>query len=194
MTPAGVRIALLPLLLLPLVGCAELQRVNVTELHPGSYCEIEMVVPPNAADDSHHCYMGTVQEITHDEVVLTEVLETTNIDYSGSGHRRAPTERKHKVVRVPLTGVVEIWSELPKGKVQPSGSAAPPATAKLPSEGAHPVMLPNDGAAANGESGFEICGEVSRTTIVWRSLLPTSGLSLPCSRNWKLYNRRWPQS
>ena len=89
MSPAAVRIALLPLLLLPLAGCAELHRVDINELHPGSYCEIEMVVPPNAADDSHHCYMGTVQEITHDEVVLTEVLETTNIDYNGSGRRRA---------------------------------------------------------------------------------------------------------
>ena len=151
---SAARIALLPLLLLPLAGCAELQRVDITELHPGSYCEIEMVVPPNAADDSHHCYMGTVQEITHDEVVLTEVLETTNIDYNGSGRRRAPTEQKHKVVRVPLTGIVEVWTELPKGKARassgsPAGSAAPFTTAKLPSEGAHPVMLPDDSAATD---------------------------------------------
>ncbi len=113
-----------------------------------------MVVPPNAADDSHHKYMGTVQQVTHEEVVLTEVMESTNIDYAGSGHRRALTERKHKVVHVPLTGVVEIWSELPKGKVQPVGIASPPATAKLPSEGAHPVMLPNDGAAPSGAARF----------------------------------------
>ena len=161
MSPAGVRTALLPLLLLPLVGCAELQRVDVSELRPGSYCEIEMVVPPNAADDSHHCYMGTVQEITHDEVVMTEVLETTNIDYSGSGHRRAPTEQKHKVVRVPLTGIVEVWTELPKGKARassesPAGSAAPAdphcgySDRQAAVRGRAPVILPDDGAATAG--------------------------------------------
>ena len=156
MSPAGARIALLPLLLLPLVGCAELQRVDVSELRPGRYCEIEMVVPPNAADDSRHCYMGTVQQVTKDEVVLTEVLETTNIH--DNGRRHSTSETKHKVVRVPLTGVVEIWAELPKGKDQPAGSASPPTTAaatpKLPSEGAHPVVVPSDEASTNQPARF----------------------------------------
>jgi hypothetical protein len=144
------RVALLPLLLLPLVGCAELHKVEISELKPGAYCELDMVVPPNAGDESKHRYMGTVQEITHEEVVLTEVLETTNIDYNG--HRHSASESKHKIVRVPISNVVEIWTELPKGKAvsssaSPAGSGAPPATAKLPSDGARPVIPPNDNAA-----------------------------------------------
>jgi hypothetical protein len=158
MSPAGARFALLPLLLLPLVGCAELQRVDVSDLRPGTYCEIEMVVPPNAAEDSHHKYMGWVKDVNHDEVVLTgdgidqKVMEQTNIDYNGKAH--AMTQRKHNLVHVPLTGVVEIWAERSKTKTgassgSPAGSAAPPAiaTAKLPPDGPKSVMMPGEGAA-----------------------------------------------
>jgi hypothetical protein len=129
-------------------GCAELSRVKVTELRPGNYCEIEMAVPPNATDDSHHCYMGTVKEITHEEVVLTDVMEETNIDYGGSAHHRESGRQKRDEVRVPLTGVVEIWAERSsKSKTaQATGSGSSPA-AKLPSEGAHPVSVPAEGSA-----------------------------------------------
>src|SRR5580704_2870035 len=128
-------------LLLMTSGCAELRQVDVSDLRPGTYCEIEMVVPPNAAENSQQCYMGWVQEVTHDEVVLTKVKEQTNIDYSGSGHSHAMTERKHDLVRVPLTGVRQIWAEKhPKSTAAPpGGSTSPPAKPKLPSDGAHPT-------------------------------------------------------
>ncbi|MFZ1137121.1 MAG: hypothetical protein WAN69_19380 [Candidatus Korobacteraceae bacterium] len=136
-------------LLLTASGCAELHMVDISDLRPGTYCEIEMVVPPNAAEGSQHCYMGTVQEITHDEVVLTTVMERTNIDYNGSGHTRALTERKHDVVRVPLTGVREIWAEKhPTGTAtRPRGSAAPAVKPKLPSDSASPTPQLPDAAS-----------------------------------------------
>ncbi len=114
-----------------------------------------MVVPPNAADDSQHRYMGWVQEVTHDEVVLTKVMERTNIDYNGSGHSRAVTERHHDLVRVPLTGVREIWSEKnaknspadpPRGSAA-SSSRSSAAKPNLPSDGAHPTANMPDAAA-----------------------------------------------
>jgi len=140
--------------LLLAAGCAELNRVSVTDLRPGCYCEIEMAVPPNAADGSQHCYMGWVKEVSHDEVVLTNVMEQTNIDYNGSGHRRDMTKQKHDIIHVPLTGVAEIWAEPPpkdKGGApsgSTAGSASPPAVpSKLPSDGVQPVLPPSDGAA-----------------------------------------------
>ena len=88
MSPAGARFALLPLLLLPLVGCAELQRVDVSDLRPGTYCEIEMVVPPNAAEDSHHKYMGWVKETIGKERKINGVIVAkeigTNLRYAVS--------------------------------------------------------------------------------------------------------------
>ena len=144
--------ALIGGLLLTASGCAELHQVDISDLRPGTYCEIEMVVPPNAAEDSHHKYMGWVKEITHDEVVLTgdgtdqKVLEQTNIDYNGSGHTRALSKRMHDVVHVPLTGVREVWAEKrPKGTAAPPrGSAAPAVKPKLPSDTAHPTpQLPD---------------------------------------------------
>jgi hypothetical protein len=151
MSPAGACFALLPLLLLPLAGCAELRQVDVTDLRPGTYCEIEMTVPPNASEDSHHKYMGWVKEVNHDEVVLTgdgtdqKVMEQTNIDYNGKAH--AMTQRKHDLVHVPLAGVQEIWAEKsPRGSVaSPAGSAAP-GTAQLPAAGIQPAVPSNDGA------------------------------------------------
>lgn len=155
--PIGRRsLALVGGLLLTASGCAELRVVDVSELRPGTYCEIEMVVPPNAAENSHQKYMGWVKEVTHDEVVLTgdgtdqKVMEQTNIDYNGRSH--AMTQRKHDMVRVPLTGVREIWAEKhPKGAAAPpAGSAALAAKPKLPSNGAQPTpQLPD--AAAHSE-------------------------------------------
>ena len=56
-----------------------LESVKVSELRPGDYCEIEMVVPPMASEDSFHCFKGTVKEIHPDEIVLTNVLEESCI-------------------------------------------------------------------------------------------------------------------
>jgi hypothetical protein len=110
-----------------------------------------MVVPPNAAEDSQHRYMGWVQEVTHDEVVLTKVMERTNIDYNGSGHTRALTERHHDLVRVPLTGVREIWSEKhANNSASPPGGGSSPMKPKLPSDGAHPTAEVPDAAAHSG--------------------------------------------
>jgi hypothetical protein len=127
-----------------------LDSTKVSELRPGSYCEIEMVVPLTAPQGSFQCYKGTVKEITHEEVVLTDAVEESQIDYGGSGRHREPTQKKHDLVRVPLTGVNEIWALHPSkdGASPPAGSAAAPAAAiKLPSAGAHPVPLPDDQTA-----------------------------------------------
>jgi hypothetical protein len=146
-------LALIGGLLLTAPGCAELHQVDVSDLRPGTYCEIEMVVPPNAAEDSHQKYMGWVKEVNHDEVILTgdgtnqKVMEQTNIDYNGHSH--AMTQRKHDIVRVPLTGVREIWAEKrPKGSAaSPRASAAAAVTPKLPSDSARPTPQLPDGAS-----------------------------------------------
>jgi hypothetical protein len=76
-------------------------------------------------------------------------MEQTNIDYNGSGRSRAMSQRKHDVVRVPLTGVREIWADKrAKGTTASlSGSAAPATKPKLPSDGSHPAAPPPDAAA-----------------------------------------------
>ena len=100
-----------------------LERVNVSELRPGCYCEIEMVVPPTAPEGSFHCYKGTIQEINHDEVVLADLLEESCLEYGTTTHRRSPTQQKREVVRVPLTGVDAIWA-LPPAKNDATASQA----------------------------------------------------------------------
>ena len=92
-----------------------LESVKASELRPGGYCEIEMVVPPTASPGSFQCYKGTVKEIGHDEVILTNVLEESCIEYGTTSLRRPPTQQKRDEVRVPLTGVDEIWA-LPPAK------------------------------------------------------------------------------
>ena len=121
-----------------------LDQINLAELRPGCYCEIEMVVPLTASEGSFHCYKGTVKEITKEEVVLTGVLDESHVEYSGSGKTRPPTQDKRDVVNVPVTGIKEIWA-LPLKSNGPSRPAAtssvPPAKSgqlKLPSYGAHP--------------------------------------------------------
>jgi hypothetical protein len=92
-----------------------LETVKASELQPGCYCEIDMNVPPTAPEGSFDCYKGTVKEISRDEVVLTDVLEESCIDYGTTSHRRPPTQQKRDLVRVPLTGVNAIWA-LPPAK------------------------------------------------------------------------------
>ncbi len=92
-----------------------LETVKVSDLQPGCYCEIDMVVPPTAPEGSFDCYKGTVKETNHDEIVLTEVVEESCIDYNNSSRRRPPTQQKRDLVRVPLTGVDAIWA-LPTAK------------------------------------------------------------------------------
>ena len=110
------------------VASGPLELVKVTDLQPGSYCEIEMVVPPLAPEGSLHCFNGTVQEVNRDEVVLVKVLEQCNVDYGLNSRRRPLTQQKRDLVHVPLLGVHEIWA-LPPGKGSPVAkpSASPPA-------------------------------------------------------------------
>jgi len=125
----------------------DIYPTNASDLRPGSYCEIEMNVPLTATKDSSHCYKGTIKEVTREEVVLTDVLEETQIDLGTSGSSRPPSQTKHDLVHVYLTGVKEIWAlRPPKGDAaHPAGSAtAPPAAAKLPSDGAHPTLPAGD--------------------------------------------------
>ena len=109
-----------------------LESVKVSELRPGCYCEIDMVVPPMAPEGSVHCLNGTVQEINHEEVVLVNVLEESKIDNGLASTKRRPlTQQKRDLVHVPLMGVSEIWA-LPASKdglaAKPSAvpSAVPP--------------------------------------------------------------------
>ena len=92
-----------------------LDPVKVSELRPGCYCEIDMVVPPTASDGSFDCFKGTVKEITHDEVVLTSVVEERCVHYGANPHPHPLMQRNRDLVRVPLTGVETIWA-LPPGK------------------------------------------------------------------------------
>ena len=129
-----------------------LESTKVSELRPGGYCEIEMVVPPTAPEGSFHCFKGTVKEINHDEVVLTNVLEESCIDYGTTSNRRPPTQTKRDEVHVPLMGVEEIWA-LPPGKSDAAASpstkpAAKPSAVKLPSSGAQPLPAPASSSAA----------------------------------------------
>ena len=127
-----------------------LDPVKVSDLRPGCYCEIDMVVPPVSPDGSFDCFKGTVQEINHDEVVLTNVLEESCIDYGASSHRRQPTQQKRDLVRVPLTGVDTIWA-LPTAKVDTVAKpSSKPSTLKLPSSGVQP-MSPLGAATSTAE-------------------------------------------
>jgi hypothetical protein len=144
-------------LLMIVAGCVwqrpdpdhDLYSAKVSELQPGAYCEIEMNVPPTSPENSSHCYKGTVKELTSEEIVLKDVLEETQIDYAGSNRHREPAQEKHAEVRVPLTGVFEIWALRPKDTAAPpaASGAGPSVPAKLPSQGAHPVMTATEGAA-----------------------------------------------
>ena len=106
----------------------DLFSTKISELRPGAYCEIEMVVPPTSPEGSYQCYKGTVREVTQNDVVLTNVVEESQIDYSGSGRHREPTEKKHDVIHVPLTGIDEIWALRPKKNdaAPPTGSGVAP--------------------------------------------------------------------
>jgi hypothetical protein len=121
-----------------------LEEVKATDLQAGSYCEIEMIVPPTSPAGSSHCYKGKVKEITREEVALEDAVEESNVEY-GSGQRRPPTQLKRPLVRVPLLGVAAIWALPRPEKPEPAAgksSAAAPAAVKLPSSGARPELPP----------------------------------------------------
>jgi len=132
-------------------GSPLLEKVNVSELRPGCYCEIEMVVPPTAPEGSFHCYKGTVQEINHDEVVLADLLEEICLEYGTTAHRRTPTQQKRKVVRVPLTGVDAIWALPPAKSDATANPSATPSTIKLPSSKAQAVLPPHTASSSMAE-------------------------------------------
>ncbi len=112
-----------------------LESTNVKDLRPGCYCEIEMTLPPMASKDSFHCFKGTVKEINSDEVVLVDVREENYIEYGPNSHQRPPTQQKRDLVRVPLTGVDEIWA-LPTAKDNAQVKPPPKSSAiALPSRG-----------------------------------------------------------
>ena len=124
-----------------------LESVKVSELRPGHYCEIYMVVPPTASEDSFQCYKGTVKEINHDEVVLTDVLEESCIEYGTGAQRSPPVQQKHEEVHVPLMGVDTILALPPsKDDAGPGRSTKPPAVPPA-SSGANASSPP---AAAHG--------------------------------------------
>jgi hypothetical protein len=114
-----------------------LEEVDVSELQPGGYCEIDMVVPPLAPEGSGHHFNGTVQEVTHEEIVLVNVLEQTNVDYAVSSRQRPLARKRRDLVRVPRLGIDKIWA-YPPGKG--AAGAKPPVASNvtLPSVGPQP--------------------------------------------------------
>jgi hypothetical protein len=88
-------------------------------LRPGVYCRIDMVVPPTASADAYHSFVGTVAQVTADDVVLTDAVEENCVDY---GLRRAPSKRERGTVRVPLAGIDGIQIMAPP-RPQPSGTS-----------------------------------------------------------------------
>ena len=128
-----------------------LHPVKVSELRPGGYCEIDMVLPPSAVDGSFDCFKGTVKEINHDEVVLTDVLEEKCVEFGATSQRRPLMQKNRDLVRVPLTGVDTIWALPPPkddGTAGPSTkSPSKPSAVKLPSNGAQPLPPPASSSA-----------------------------------------------
>ena len=114
----------------------DLYPTKASELRPGCYCEIEMILPPNTVEGSSHCYKGVVQSITSDEIVLVNVSEISQIDYSSNGHHHKPTEEKRDLVRVPLTGINVIYAFRPP-RPEPSQAAGQ----RGPAAGGDPVAL-----------------------------------------------------
>ncbi len=100
-----------------------LEPVEASELQPGSYCEIDMVVPLTALRGSIDVISGTVKEVNHDEIVLTNVLEQSRIEYATSSQRPPITRQKRDLVSVPRTGIDTIWA-LPPAKN--NAAAKPP--------------------------------------------------------------------
>lgn len=131
-----------------------LESVKISELRPGCYCEIEMVVPPLSPEGSFHCFKGTVKEINHDEIVLTDVLEGSRIEYGASSRRPQFTQEKRDLVRVPVTGIDEIWALPPTKDDATARPPAKPSVVKLPSNGAQPLPPPRAASSsATDESG-----------------------------------------
>ena len=116
-----------------------LESANISDLRPGRYCEIEMVVPPMSSRDSFHCFKGTIKEIDHDEIVLTDVLEENCIEYGAASRQPPPTQEKRDLVHVPLTGVDEIWALPPAKDEATSKPPLKPSAVKLPSSSAQPL-------------------------------------------------------
>jgi hypothetical protein len=131
-----------------------LEPVEASDLQPGCYCEIDMVVPLTALKGSLDCYSGTVREVTHDEIVLADVLEQTRMEYATSSQRPPITRQKRDLVRVPRTGIDTIWA-LPPARNDAAGrppSPPPQPTAiALPSNGASAVLPPTP----NNPAGFD---------------------------------------
>jgi len=130
-----------------------LDPVKVSDLRPGCYCEIDMVVPPVGTNESFDCFKGTVKEINHDEIVLTNALEETCIDYGANSRPRQPTQQKRDIVSVPLTGIDTIWA-FPPAKNDPVMKPATTMSApKLPSGGAEPKLPPSAPIATAEDPG-----------------------------------------
>jgi hypothetical protein len=131
-----------------------LETVKLSELKPGAYCEIDMVVPPTALQGSFDCYKGTVKEVTHDEVVLTDAEEDRCIEYANNANRRPPTQQNRDLVRVPIGGVDAIWALPPsKESVAPKPPVVTQSPLKLPSSGAQPFSPPPGSPPAAAASG-----------------------------------------
>lgn len=117
-----------------------LDEVKASDLQPGCYCEIDMVLPPGSPENSFHCYKGTVKAVNANEVVLTDALEVGYNEYGTAARQRPPTQEKHALVQVPLPGVDKIWAfppskanaSMPPRMSSPSG-ALPPGGQSVPS-------------------------------------------------------------
>jgi hypothetical protein len=102
-----------------------------------------MVLPPLAPKDSVHTFNGTVQEVNHEEIVLVNALEQSNVDYGLSTRQRPLTQVKREMVRVPLLGVAEIWA-YPPGKGPAASQQAPISSGmRSPSSGTQPPAGPS---------------------------------------------------
>ena len=121
-----------------------LESVKVSELRPGGYCEIEMFVPPTSPDGSFHCFKGNVKEINHDEVVLSDVLEVSYMEYGIELRTATAHQQKRALVHVPLAGVQRsgpfrrprtMRPRAPprsRRRIRPPSSCLPPAQQPLP--------------------------------------------------------------
>ena len=97
--------------------------------------------------DSFHCYKGTVKEINHDEVVLTDVVEESYIEYGTDSQRSPPVQQKREEVHVPLMGVDTIWALPPSKDGAGPGRSTKPPSVSLASSGVNASSPP---AAAHG--------------------------------------------
>jgi hypothetical protein len=106
-------------------GQAPFQPV-LADLHPGTYCRVEMRVPPMAESGSYQRYTGCVQQVSDDAIVLVETIEESHVAFGIRTQKRDAYARARGTIRIPITGIADMQIVDPpqKSKSAPAEVAA----------------------------------------------------------------------